>query len=125
MSDTVDSVKPTSVERQRSPEMGTSDTSKGVSFEDMVDLRKKYDEVVSFTVSLTAERDQLKELLNAVKKDLDVYREQARVLKQSKTEGNPAATGDLPWQNLSKHYTFWHVVLVAIVAFIVGQLLSL
>ena len=100
--------------------------SKGVSFEDMADLRKKYDEVVSFTVSLTAERDQLKELLNAVKKDLDVYRTQASVLKDAKTEGTPlSSNGDLPWQNLSKHYSFWHVILVGIVAFIVGQLLSL
>ena len=84
----------------------------------MVELRRKYDEIVSFTVSLTAERDQFKDALDRAKKELQKFRAQAFVLKQDvivepKTDAK-----------VSREFSFWHMILFGVIAFIIGQLLT-
>ena len=101
---------------------GRSDEgSRGPSFDDMVELRRKYDEIVSFTVSLTAERDQFKDALNKAKKELHKFRAQASQLKR---ETNKAP--DQPESNAgtAPSFSFWHILFIAVVAFVVGQLLA-
>ena len=85
----------------------------------MVELRRKYDEIVSFTVSLTAERDQFKDALDKAKQELQKFRSQASFLKEGALIETEKANA-----TVTQDFSFWHMLLFGVVAFIIGQLLA-
>lgn len=80
-------------------------------------LKKKYDELVTFSVNLTAERDVLNNTLEQTKRDLNRY-----MAKSAANETATGATGDKSLSSPSKKYgfSFIFLMLVAIMSWLAG-----
>ena len=84
-------------------------------FAEIVALRKKYDDLVAFTVKLTTERDSLSSDLLLIKKQLDDAGDRNEYDPGSKPD---AQLGD------KQVFHMTHVFLVAFVSFFMGHIVS-
>ena len=87
---------------------------------DLHGLRKKYEDVIAYTVQLTAERDNLVEANEESTKEL------AREIAKRKTGDKPAAILGKPASknletNVTDGFSFFILMLITIVAFSVGR----
>lgn len=98
---------------------------------EVASLRKKYDELVAFTVQLTAQRDNLVNELDdkkfQLKKVQDSVASDAAGLRQRKVPVVPSPHGSTEEHALSSakvqpNFPLSYLAIVAIVAFILGQL---
>lgn len=94
------------VEVEKEEPSGVEELSKEQLAEELASLKKKYEELVQFSVNLTAERDVLNRNLEAEKKK--------RAVAVSTSEKNKGGGGNL-----------FIIILVAVLAFYVGKKLQL
>jgi hypothetical protein len=91
-------------------------------FAEITQLRKKYDELVSFSVNLTAERDILNNTLEQTKRDLN--REMAARAKLENAGGGGSGSGRSASKGGSLFGTLLPLLIVAIGTFLAGVRLT-
>ena len=99
-------------------------------------LRKKYDDLVEFTVTLTAERDKLNKAVEKKNKELKSYEKMAEARKaddgafptgvRRRKGGGGDSADDVVDAALQGDgsYLWWHVMLVALVCFALGRAMA-
>ncbi|GMI20091.1 hypothetical protein TeGR_g11691 [Tetraparma gracilis] len=108
---------------------GMQKGKEGEGFTEDAVLRKKYDELVSFSVTLTAERDILNNALEQAKRDLN--REMAARMS-AEDSALKAPSGDrgagkkdvAGAKQVKQGFSFFQILVIAIVAFFVGKFAS-
>jgi len=98
-------------------------------FSDNSALRKKYDELVAFSVTLTAERDILNNALEQAKRDLN--REMAArmsaedsALKAPSGLKRGGGGGGVESKAVKAGFTFFQVLVMMIIAFFAGKFIN-
>jgi len=93
---------------------------------EVTQLRKKYDELVAFSVNLTAERDILNNTLEQTKRDLN--REQAARMSDERSGESSArryiSKGVKSGSNTSKKFGLLHLGIAAVLFFFVGRMMG-
>ena len=87
-------------------------------FAEITSLRRKYDELVTFSVNLTAERDILNNTLEQTKRDLN--REIARSRENKVGSGAPASQTISNGKAGSSFVSFLIFIFVAVLCFLIG-----
>ena len=102
-------------------------------------LRKKYDDLVEFTVTLTAERDKLNRALEKKSKELKSYEKLADASASGKSDAFPTGVRrrkgagddgqtddavDTALQGDGSQYLWWHVLVVAVLCFAMGRVMG-
>lgn len=85
-------------------------------YDDLTSLRRKYNELVNFTVQLTAERDRLKHSCKEASKELNSLR-----------QGGGSSGGRTQVASMSKEvvgFSLWQIMLVSVVAFLLGRIIG-
>lgn len=104
------------------------DGSGEAPLEDYAELRKKYQELINFTVQLTAERDRFKASLKDATKEIAVLKKgdsatrSARSAVGSSATAAPDATIASP--TIQNGYALWQVMLVAVLAYLMAKLFT-
>lgn len=96
--------------------------------DDIATLRRKYNELVNFTVQLTSERDRIKDSYKAAAKELAMLKQQRHegggiggaLDRGSRTTGTATALRSSAGGN----FTLFHLVLVAVLAFLLAKVLE-
>lgn len=83
-------------------------------FMEISSLRRKYDELVTFSVNLTAERDILNNALEQTKRDL------TREMARSKRDGNEKVKGETIVKQSSGGLSFFTLLLMSVLFFLIG-----
>lgn len=99
--------------------------------DDIAELRKRYNELVNFTVQLTAERDRCKQALKTFTKNaaLEKKGQTARisnVREMDEQEQNVNSSSNISSDNSTSQasaFSLWHIMLVAVLAFLMGRML--
>jgi ribose 1,5-bisphosphokinase PhnN len=97
-------------------------------FKDNANLRKKYDELVAFSVNLTAERDILNNALEQAKRDLNremaarMSAEDSAVQAPSRSSTRSKSASDAEETKKAKSgFSFFQLLVIATVMFFVGR----
>jgi len=114
-----------------------SDTNPEGFVTDIAGLRKKYDDLVAFTVNLTAERDMLNNELSETKRELQREMVQRMSLESKKGDGlrqrkknspdnedSGADQGTLSGKKISQGFSLFVLLLVAFLSFLLGKYFS-
>lgn len=108
----------------------TTDRSKQELFGEIARVRKKYDELVAFTVQLTSQRDGLIDDLDKVRQQLKQAKADAELVKsqpdlglrqRKPTNDSNLSSSPAPTMVNDKSITFVHVLLAAVVCFLLGR----
>jgi len=112
------------------PTISSMDNPEAI-YTEVTNLRKKYDDLVAFTVNLTAERDMLNNELGETKRDLQREVVMRLSLENKAGEGlrqRKKTPGDEKGQdtsskkeNSSKGFSLFQVLLVALICFFIGR----
>jgi len=99
------------------------------SVENVAELRKKYQELINFTVQLTAERDRFKASLKEATKEVALLKKgQAGNISNIKSsfKGENASGGSEAFPEVvqSMGFSLWQMMLIAVVAFLMGRLIQ-
>jgi len=116
-----------------SPMAGTG-ADNGVVFSEMQTLRKKYDDLVQFTVQLTSERDQLQKNLTGTQEEVARVRDQLTATKSlgsgndnsssDRGAGGTSTTVEKAQSSAGGSFTLLHILAMGLIAFILGRLLG-
>jgi hypothetical protein len=93
--------------------------------DDIIELRKKYNEVINFTVQLTAERDRFKALLKESTKEIALLKKgqpQRMGNVRGMDEQADGAPAPQPEHSLTSSFSLWQIMVVALLAFLAGRL---
>jgi hypothetical protein len=93
-------------------------------FTELSALRRKYDELVSFSVNLTAERDILNNTLEQTKRDLNREMSSRAALENSNPKGAGARSGAGGANATKKSSLLFPLIVVSILAFLAGVKLT-
>mmetsp|Transcript_16197 Transcript_16197/g.35172 ORF Transcript_16197/g.35172 Transcript_16197/m.35172 type:complete len:155 (-) Transcript_16197:4399-4863(-) len=106
------------------PDSGLNLTTQSVdSMEDIVELRKKYQELINFTVQLTAERDRFKSSLKESVREVQLLKKgQSNKASSARSLDSGADIADAV-DTVTGAFSLWQVMLVAVVAFLMGRLI--
>ncbi|CAK9049404.1 Vesicle-associated membrane protein-associated protein A (VAMP-A) (VAMP-associated protein A) (VAP-A), partial [Durusdinium trenchii] len=101
--------------------------SGAASTDDVGELRKKYNELINFTVQLTAERDRYKANLKEAAKEVTLLK-RGKASSASASAASRAGEGSLDSdisgvESVAAGFSMFHIMLVAVVAFLMGRLL--
>ena len=108
-----------------------SSTNDDAIFSDLAMLRKKYDDLVAYTVVLTGERDFFQKELDQREGELKKQQDELRKLRKSGASGAASESGSGAGGGAAATkgseiagFNFVHVIVVGLVAFIVGRIIS-
>jgi peptidoglycan hydrolase CwlO-like protein len=85
---------------------------------EVMQLRKKYDDLVQFTVQLTTERERIEAERNSLKDQLD------KAKKAAPKAAAAAAGGAVAQANAPAGFNLMHAVILAFISFVVGRFLA-
>jgi len=87
---------------------------------DIADLRKKYNELINFTVQLTAERDRFKASYKTATKELQL----AKKGQSLPSERMSGVRKDSTETDLASGWAMWQIMLVTMIAFFMGRIFT-
>mmetsp|Transcript_21758 Transcript_21758/g.38449 ORF Transcript_21758/g.38449 Transcript_21758/m.38449 type:complete len:287 (-) Transcript_21758:81-941(-) len=90
---------------------------------DLVELRTKYNELINFTVQLTAERDRYKASLKESAKELQLYKKDQQRREGAVAPSDEPVKADDAVDSVAVGFSLWQIMLVAILAFLLGRLI--
>mmetsp|Transcript_8091 Transcript_8091/g.9158 ORF Transcript_8091/g.9158 Transcript_8091/m.9158 type:complete len:267 (-) Transcript_8091:195-995(-) len=98
-----------------------SATATAAELEDIHKLRKKYNELVNFTVQLTSERDRLRTSYKETTKELQAMRQRENI---SGDDGKYQGSGGSTMATVSGGFPLWQVMLVAVFSFLLARIIG-
>lgn len=94
--------------------------------EDLMELRTKYNELVNFTVQLTAERDRYQSQLKESNKEMKLLKSgHAAKMSNVRDIDEQDAAGVIPNNtDMKAQFFLWQMMLVALAAFLMGRIIA-